>query len=400
MSDKSAASGGSSAGQPVAQARKKINFRFIKSEIDKPFFILVLVLLVFGIIMMFSASYAWGLSEFNDGYHYVKRQIFAGSLGLVAMFLISYLDYHFFQNTKIAYIIFIATWLLTLYTALFGVETANARRWVNIGPLQLQPSELLKVGFIIIFAYIMAVNFPKFKDWKYCVLPFTIILGLVAVVLVLQRHMSAVLLVGIIGVTMMFVSGMPRKTFWIFIGCVGAAGVLFILYKVFATGDFGYILDRFKSWADPTSDTSDTTLQTYQSILAIGSGGLFGLGFGESRQKYLYLPESQNDFVFSVVCEELGFVGAMVVIILFLMFIIRGFYIASRAKDRFGMLLAAGITIQIGSQALLNIAVASNAFPNTGISLPFFSYGGTALLIQLAEMGILLNISRQARTPK
>ncbi|WP_124101171.1 FtsW/RodA/SpoVE family cell cycle protein [Ruminococcus sp. Marseille-P6503] len=403
MSDKSTARDGGgvrSAGQPVAQARKKINFRFIRSEIDKPFFILVLVLLVFGIIMMFSASYAWGLSEHNDGYHYVKKQIFAGVLGLAAMFAVSFLDYHFFQNTKVAYIIFSATWLLTLYTAFFGVETADARRWIYIGPLQLQPSELLKVGFIIIFAYIMSVNFPKFKDWRYCVLPFTIILGMVAAVLVLQRHMSAVLLVGIIGVTMMFVSGMPRKTFWIFIACVGAAGILLVLYKIFATGDFNYILDRFKSWQDPTSDTSDTTLQTYQSILAIGSGGLFGLGFGESRQKYLYLPESQNDFVFSVVCEELGFIGAMVVIILFLMFIIRGFYIGSRAKDRFGMLLAAGITIQIGSQALLNIAVASNAFPNTGISLPFFSYGGTALLIQLAEMGILLNISRQARTPK
>ena len=316
------------------------------------------------------------------------------------MFAMSFLDYHFFQNTKMAYIIFSVTWLLTLYTAFFGVETADARRWIYIGSLQLQPSELLKIGFIIIFAYIMSVNFPKFKDWKYCVLPFTIILGMVAGVLVLQRHMSAVLLVGIIGITMMFVSGMPRKTFWIFIACVGAAGVILVLYKIFATGDFNYILDRFKSWQDPTSDTSDTTLQTYQSILAIGSGGLFGLGFGESRQKYLYLPESQNDFVFSVVCEELGFVGAMVVIILFLMFIIRGFYIGSRAKDRFGMLLAAGITMQIGSQALLNIAVASNAFPNTGISLPFFSYGGTALLIQLAEMGILLNISRQARTPK
>lgn len=389
-----------SAGQPIAQARKRINFRFIKSEIDKPFFILVLVLLVFGIVMMFSASYAWGLSEYNDGYHYVKKQIFAGVLGLVAMFAMSFLDYHFFQNTKMAYIIFSVTWLLTLYTAFFGVETADARRWIYIGSLQLQPSELLKIGFIIIFAYIMSVNFPKFKDWKYCVLPFTIILGMVAGVLVLQRHMSAVLLVGIIGITMMFVSGMPRKTFWIFIACVGAAGVILVLYKIFATGDFNYILDRFKSWQNPTSDTSDTTLQTYQSILAIGSGGLFGLGFGESRQKYLYLPESQNDFVFSVVCEELGFVGAMVVIILFLMFIIRGFYIGSRAKDRFGMLLAAGITMQIGSQALLNIAVASNAFPNTGISLPFFSYGGTALLIQLAEMGILLNISRQARTPK
>lgn len=390
----------SDAGQPVAQARKKFNFRFIKSEIDKPFFILILVLLVFGIVMMFSASYAWGLSREGDGYMYVKKQIFSACLGLVAMFAMSFLDYHFFQNTKIAYLIFGVTWLLTLITVFAGKTTADATRWIQIGPLQLQPSELLKVGFIIIFAYIMSVNFPKFKDWRYCVIPFTVILGMVVGVLVMQRHMSAVMLVGIIGVTMMFVSGMPKKTFWIFIGCACAAGLLLLLYKVFATGDFDYILDRFKSWRDPESDISNSTLQTYQSILAIGSGGIFGLGFGESRQKYLYLPESQNDFVFSVVCEELGLVGALVVIFLFLMFIIRGFYIGSHSKDRFGMLLAVGITMQIGSQALLNIAVACNAFPNTGISLPFFSYGGTALLIQLAEMGILLNISRQAKVPK
>lgn len=386
----------SDAGQPIAQARKKINFRFIRSEIDRPFFILVLVLLAFGILMMFSASYAWGLSESGNGYQYVKKQIQAAVLGLIAMFAMSYLDYHFFQNTKVAYIIFSATWVLTLVTAFVGKSTAGATRWIDIGPIQIQPSELLKVGFIIIFAYIMSVNFPKFHDWRYCIIPFTVILGMVALVLVMQRHMSAVMLVGIIGITMMFVSGMPKKTFWIFIGCAAAAGLLLVLYKVFASGDFNYIIDRFKSWRDPESDISDKTLQTYQSILAIGSGGIFGLGFGESRQKYLYLPESQNDFVFAVVCEELGLVGALVVIFLFIMFIFRGFYIGTKAKDRFGMLLATGITIQIGSQALLNIAVASNAFPNTGISLPFFSYGGTALLIQLAEMGILLNISRQS----
>ena len=386
----------SDAGQPVAQARKKINFRFIRSEIDRPFFILVLVLLAFGILMMFSASYAWGLSESGDGYQYVRKQIQAAVLGLVAMFAMSYLDYHFFQNTKVAYLIFVATWVLTFVTSFIGKSTAGATRWIDIGPVQIQPSELLKVGFIIIFAYIMSVNFPKFKDWRYCIIPFTAILGLVAMVLVMQRHMSAVMLVGIIGITMMFVSGMPKKTFWIFIGCAAAAGALLLLYKVFASGDFNYILDRIKSWRDPESDISDKTLQTYQSILAIGSGGLFGLGFGESRQKYLYLPESQNDFVFAVVCEELGLVGALVVIFLFIMFIFRGFFIGTKARDRFGMLLATGITIQIGSQALLNIAVASNAFPNTGISLPFFSYGGTALVIQLAEMGILLNISRQS----
>lgn len=383
----------------VAQARKRLNFKFIRTEIDKPFCFLVFVLLVFGIVMMFSASYARAYAEVGDGYFYVRKQITSAVIGLGVMFAASYLDYHFFQNTIIAHLAFWGTWLLTLITSFIGVTTADATRWLEVGGFQLQPSELMKVGVIIIFAYIMSVNFPYFNKMKYSTLPFAIILGLVAFVLVLQRHMSAIMLIGIIGVTMMFVSGMPKKHFFIFIGIAVALGAAYVTYKV-VSGGFGYITDRIQSWRDPLSDPRDTTLQTYNSLIAIGSGGIFGLGFGESRQKYLYLPESQNDFVFSIVCEELGFIGAVAVILLFVMFIIRGFHIASRAKDRFGMLMASGITIQIGAQALLNIAVASNAFPNTGISLPFFSYGGTALLIQLAEMGILLSISRQSNTNK
>lgn len=386
--------------EKVAQARKRFNFKFIRTEIDKPFCLLIFTLLVFGIVMMFSASYARALAEVGDGYYYVDRQIRSAIIGLVAMILISFLDYHFFQNTWIAYLIFVGTYLVTLVTTFIGSSTADATRWLEIGSFQLQPSEFLKVGFIIIFAFIMSVNFPNFKKWTYSTLPFAIIMGLVILVLVLQRHMSAVMLTAIIGVTMMFVSGMPKKHFFVFIGLAAAGGALLVLYKIFIDKDFGYISDRIQSWRDPLSDPTDKTLQTYNSLIAIGSGGVFGLGFGESRQKYLYLPESQNDFVFSVVCEELGLIGALAVILLFVMFILRGFYIASKAKDRFGMLLATGITVQIGAQALLNIAVASNAFPNTGISLPFFSYGGTALLIQLAEMGILLSISRQSATNK
>ncbi|MBR6874162.1 MAG: cell division protein FtsW [Ruminococcus sp.] len=384
----------------IAQARKKFNFRFIKTEIDKPFCLLILVLLVFGIVMMFSASYARALAIEGDGYYYVSRQIKAAVIGLAIMIAMSFLDYHFFQNTYIVYGFFIVTYGVTLVTSFVGSSTADATRWLNIGSLQLQPSEILKIAMIMVFAYVMAFNFLRFHDWRFSTLPFIIVLGLVCLVLVLQRHMSAVLLVSIIGISMMFVSGMPKKHFFAFIGIAALLGALFLLYKIFVNGDFSYITDRIQSWRDPLSDPQDTTMQTYNSLIAIGSGGVFGLGFGESRQKYLYLPESQNDFVFSVVCEELGMVGAIVVILLFVMFILRGFYIATRAKDRFGMLLAAGITIQIGAQALLNIAVATNAFPNTGISLPFFSYGRTALIIQLAEMGILLSISRQSATKK
>lgn len=379
--------------------KRTYKFRLIRHEIDKPFLVLILVLMVFGIIMMFSASYARALADMGDGFYYLKRQIKWALLGLGVMIVISMMDYHLFANTVIAFFAFGLTWFLSLITIFVGTTTADATRWLDLGPIQVQPSELMKIGFIIIFAYISSTLFPYFFKWQASIFPFAIGFALSMSVLVAQRHMSAVMIIAIIGVVMMYVSGMPKRHFWGFMIFAALMGALLVGYMISA-GDFGYITDRIDSWRDPLSDPRDKTLQTYNSLIAIGSGGIFGLGFGESRQKYLYLPESQNDFVFSVVCEELGLVGALTVIMLFVMFILRGFYIASRCKDRFGMLLATGITIQIGTQAFLNIAVASNAFPNTGISLPFFSYGGSSLLITLAEVGILLSISRQSATSK
>lgn len=374
-------------------------FRIIKREFDKPFLLLILVLLVFGIIMMFSASYARALADMGDGFYYLKRQARWALLGIFVMILVSMMDYHLFANTVIAYFVFGVTWGLSFITIFVGTTTADATRWLDLGPIQLQPSELMKIGFIILFAYIGSTLYPYFIKWQASIFPFVLVFALVMSILVAQRHMSAVMIIAIIGVVMMYVSGMPKRHFWGFMIFAAIIGGAFVIYMVSA-GDFGYITDRIESWQDPLSDPRDKTLQTYNSLIAIGSGGVFGLGFGESRQKYMYLPESQNDFVFSVVCEELGLVGALTVIMLFVMFILRGFYIASRCKDRFGMLLATGITMQIGTQALLNIAVASNAFPNTGISLPFFSYGGSSLLITLAEVGLLLSISRQSATSK
>ncbi|MBQ8965059.1 putative peptidoglycan glycosyltransferase FtsW [Ruminococcus sp.] len=387
--------------QPVAQARKKLNFNFksIRNGVDMPFLILIMVLLGFGVLMMFSASYAWGLNDAGDGYFYAKKQLLFAGIGICVMLFVSALDYHFFQNTAICYLFYIVMYGACIYAAFFGSATADASRWIDLGFVQFQPSELLKVAFIVIFAYIMAVNFPKFDNWKFCVVPFTVIMGLTVIVLGLQRHLSAVLIIGVIGVSMMFVSGMPAKTFWKFIGVLALVAALLLLLLILA-GKFSYIQERINGWKNPEGDIQNSTWQTYNSLVAIGSGGWFGLGFGESRQKFLYLPEAQNDFVFAIICEELGFVGALVVVVLFVIFVLRGFYIAANAKDRFGMLVAAGITIQIGLQAFLNIMVASNSFPNTGISLPFFSYGGTALIIQLAEMGILLNISRQGHIKK
>lgn len=382
----------------AGRKRKTLNFRFVLAEVDITFFGLIIVLTVFGLAMMFSASYAASMQENGDGYYVFKRQLLCALLGMVLMFVSSYLDYNFFFNTKITYLLFIASLVVCMYTAINGVDVAGAKRWIKIGSITFQPSELLKISFIIIFAYILSVNFQKFeKSKKYVIVPFMMIFGAVFIVLLLQRHMSAVMLFTIIGVAMMFASGMPAKRFWQFIGICAVLGIiaLLFLFIVKGGGKFSYISERFQSWRDPEADTANTTHQTYESLLAIGSGGWFGLGFGESRQKHLYLPESQNDFIFAIICEELGFAGGVVVVLLFVLFILKGFQIAANSRDRFGMLVASGITVQIGIQALLNIMVATNGFPNTGISLPFFSAGGTALMLQLFEMGIMLSISRQ-----
>ena len=383
---------------PAHETRKRWNIRWIKADMDRPFLIIVFTLLILGIVMMFSASYAWGLYEYGDGYYYAKKQIVAAVIGIAIMYFVTHLDYHMYQNTKLAYLFFIFTWLLNLATAFKGREVAGARRWITIG-IEFQPSELLKVAIIIIFAYIISMNYSKFaKKWTYGIVPFAIVMALCAMVLVLQRHMSGVMIVGMIGLSLMFVGGVPRKNFWAFVGVCAGAGILFLLLKSITEGNLGYISDRIQSWRDPSSDIRGSTYQTWQSLLAIGSGGVFGLGFGESKQKFLYLSESQNDFVFSIICEELGLIGAIIVMLLFALFVFRGFYIAANSPDKFGMILSAGVTIQIGLQALLNIAVATNSFPNTGISLPFFSYGGTALMIQLIEMGMVLSVSRQSKT--
>ncbi len=383
---------------PASETRKRWNIRWIKADMDKPFLVIVITLLVFGVVMMFSASYAWGLYDYGDGYYYAKKQILAAVIGIVVMYFVTHFDYHMYQNTKLAYLFFIFTWVLNLFTAFKGREVAGAKRWITIG-IEFQPSELLKVAIIIIFAYIISMNYSKFnKKWTYGIVPFAIIIALCALTLVLQRHMSGVLIVGMIGLSLMFVGGVPRKNFWAFVGVCAGAGVMLLLFRAITNGDLGYISERIQSWRDPSSDIKGSTYQTWQSLLAIGSGGVFGLGFGESKQKFLYLSESQNDFVFSIICEELGLIGAIIVMLLFALFVFRGFYIAANSPDKFGMILSAGITIQIGLQALLNIAVATNSFPNTGISLPFFSYGGTALMIQLIEMGMVLSVSRQSKT--
>lgn len=369
--------------------------KIIVGSMDISFLIIVLILLVFGVVMMFSASYARAIYESGDPFKYFEKQAILAGVGVVGMLFISRVNYNFYKKKFVVYGLFIISLLFLMIVPVIGVAKSGTsiRRWLKFGPIQFQPSEVMKAAMIILFAYLIAKNYKKMKTFKFGILPYFLIMGVIAGLLMLEPHLSGTVIICLIGFIMIFVGGANIKHI-IGLGIVGICGLAATLLYFATTDHMKYLTDRVQSWIDPFSATD--TWQTQQSLIAIGSGGIFGLGLGNSRQKFLYLPESENDFVFAVVCEELGFVGALLVILLFALFIFRGFYIAAKAPDKFGMMLCMGITVQIGIQALLNIAVVTNSIPNTGISLPFFSYGGTALLMQLAEMGIILNISRQS----
>ncbi len=376
---------------------KEPGLRIYDGNIDSLFFVIVIVLLVFGIIMMFSASYIAGLAE-GDGYKYVKNQGAAAVIGILVMIFISFFDYHILMNSKLVTLAFLAALALLTYTSFFGEEVAGAKRWILIGEsFSFQPSEIMKVALIVYLAFLICKNEHNLHSFAKGVIPLCIVMGVVCANMALQRHVSGLLIMCALGAVVIVVGGMPWKQIFQLGGIVVVAAFSFLLlYSAMSGGGLSYVFDRFASMGTAESGVIDNdNWQIAQSLIAIGSGGWFGLGFGESRQKYLWLPESQNDFIFPIIVEELGYLGGLVVIILFVLLVYRGFYIAKKAPDKFGMLIVVGIVFQIGLQALLNIGVACNAFPNTGISLPFFSSGGTALVIQLAEMGAVLSVSRQ-----
>lgn len=361
-------------------------------NMDITFFVLVMILLTFGLIMLFSASYAYSYYRYGgDSFHFIKRQLLFAVVGVIGMLVISRIDYHILK--KFVFWIFGGAYLLLILVLIIGEELNGAKRWLNIGGITLQPSEIMKFALILLFAYLISVNYKRMGTFSYGVLPFLMVIGAVAVVMLLEPHLSGTILICSIGLVMMFVGGTKYRYFGIAVG-IAIMGIVAIV----ALKGIDYVAVRLNGWLDPFSDQQDSTYQTVQSLLAIGSGGLFGLGLGQSRQKYMYLPEPANDFIFSIVCEELGFIGAAIVILLFVMLVYRGFVIASKAADKFGTMITVGLVVQIGLQAMLNIAVVSNTIPNTGISLPFFSYGGTALLLQLFQMGIVLNVSRHCIT--
>ena len=357
---------------------------------DGPFFLLTLLLLCAGVIMVLSASYprAWydpgHVTGGNAAYYFVRQLVFA-LLGLAAMWLASRLPMEFYRRWALPFLGF--TLVLLMLVPVIGVKANGSRRWLGVGGLTLQPSELAKLAVILSFAALICRTGERMCSFRRGILPFAGILAAVVGLLVLEPHFSASVIILAIGAVMLFLGGV--RLGW-FAGAFGAAGAGLALLLTF----FPYASSRINTWRDPFSDTSDRGYQIVQSLYTVGSGGLSGLGLGGSRQKFLYLPEEHNDFIFSVVCEELGFIGAALILCLFALLILRGFWIAFHCRDRFSFLTVCGITSLLAIQVFLNVAVVTNLLPCTGISLPMFSYGGTALLIQLGELGIVLSASR------
>ena len=362
-------------------------------RVDAVFLTLVLLLLGLGLLMLYSASYAQ--SEFDTGYavstRYLQKQGVCGLLGLAAMWFLSRIPSRFWLRT--AWPLYGGSILLLLSVLVFGESVNGARRWISIAGIQFQPSELAKFTLIVLMAKLTKGFGPEVKSFRYGVAGFSAALLGILIPLALEKHLSAIMLMGMVAVVMMFVAGTDPK--WLILGAA-CAGVFVLVYVSF----MGYAGDRITAWLHPELDPADTGYQILQSLYAIGSGGVFGLGLGKSRQKYLYLPFQYNDYIFAIICEELGLVGSLLLICLFAALILRGYWIALKARDRFSTVLCAGIVTLIAVQTILNLCVVTNLLPSTGIALPFFSYGGTALAVNLGEMGIVLEISRYRDHPK
>lgn len=369
---------------------------FLSVGFDMPFFILLMLVLAVGLVSLFSASFAYAY-YWNDGdsYYYIKRQLIFAAIGIAAMLLISTVDYRILQKLNIPYIVLgISVALLVL--VLFLPTIQNVHRWIRIAGLQIQPSEIAKFAVILLFAYWITKKGEAMKTFSKGYFEFMAVLAVVCGLVVVEPHLSGTALILMIGMVMMFIGG----TKWYYLGLTILLGLGAAVLMVLV---LGYESDRIEVWLDPLAvytsggEGRDAAWQTVQSLYAIGSGGLMGEGLGNSRQKHLFLPEPQNDFIFAIVCEEMGFIGALLIIVLFALLVWRGFIIGMKAPDKFGSMLAIGLTAQVGIQVVFNLAVVTNTIPNTGISLPFFSYGGSSLVMLLAQMGVVLSVSRNMK---
>ena len=386
-------------GLKIIPKKVKTNIKMFSKRLglDLPFLALVIILVIIGLIMMFSASYPSALEYTGSSYTYLIRQGIFAVIGIVLMMLFSYFNYTLWH--KLAVPILVASVVLLALTLVWPTGS-SVHRWIGFGIFTIQTSEIAKFALVLFLAHWGSLHFKRMDTFKYGFLPAVIIFAVMAALLLKQPHFSGTVILAMLMVTMIFASGVKLR----YIGLLFLMLALLVLL-LFVTGKLGYAMERLNGWGQALvpnldKDTWNDTYQTRNSLYAIGSGGFWGQGLGQSRQKYLYIPEVQNDFVFAVVCEELGFVGAVIILCLFALLVWRGITISMRAKDNFGTLLGIGLSAQIGYQAILNIMVITDWMPNTGISLPFFSYGGSSLLMLLCQMGIILSISRDSNLEK
>lgn len=404
------------------QGRKRSDFWAV-GKIDVPFFLLVIIILTIGLVMLFSASYTYAYYNYNgDSAYFFKRQLVWSVIGVVAMLLVSKVRYDYFKLFAIpALLLSTALLVLVLILPPMVASKPDFHRWIVIGPLQFQPSEIAKLAIILFCAWSMEKNHKKITGkmlnqgklsrWVKSIsngkivvyesfLMLCLYAGVIAATALLvykENHLSGAVLILAIGVVMLFL-GEVKQHWFILIGILAVAAVIFFILNPEILEK--YAGERITAWLDKSFEPRGARWQTNNSLYAIGSGGLFGTGLGNSKQKHLYVSEPQNDFIFAIVCEELGFIRAVGIILLYVLLVLRGVVIGLRAKDRFGALLSMGIVFQVGLQTALNLAVVTDAMPNTGISLPFFSYGGTSLVMLLFEMGVVLSVSRYSRLEK
>lgn len=375
------------------------NEKDTKNNLDFGMLITIIILLCAGIVMVASASSYYALSNYNNSNYFLVRQLFFGIIGFIFMIIISNIDYKRYKKWGYLFYIICLVLLVLVLTPL-GQTRNGAKRWLGFGALVFQPSEIMKIGLVIGMSTYLSLNYKKLNSFKGYIIPILMLL-LVVIVMFMQKHLSGTIVMFVAACSIIFVSGIKVKARYIIAGIIAAAAMLAV-FIFMPSGDStesggSFRLDRIVSFLNPEEDIKGGNWQAAQSLYAIGSGGIFGRGLGQSRQKYLWLPEAQNDFIFSVLGEELGLVGIVTVLALFSFFIYRGYRIAITARDMYGSLLATGITSAFALQILVNIAVVTCTVPVTGMPLPFFSYGGTALFINLCAMGILLNISRTCR---
>lgn len=375
------------------KTENKMPHLWARGSFDVPFFAVVIVILTIGLVMLFSATYAYAYHNEGNGLYYITRQSVFAVAGIAAMIVVSKVDYHLLRVAAFP-LYGVAVLLLIIVQVL--PTNLEYKRWIQLGAFTIQPSDIAKFAVVLLLAHLISMNLKKMRTFQFGVLTCGAVFGIICVLVLLGKHLSATMLIGAMSMVMMYIGGTQKK--WFIIGIAAVLALLLAVY--FIPGFMDHSAERITAWLDKDYEPLGARWQTNNSLYAIGSGGLFGTGLGNSKQKYLYVSEPQNDFIFSIVCEELGFIGAALIIALFIFLVWRGFQIAMKAPDKFGSLLVIGIIAQVGIQTLLNIAVVTDTIPNTGIALPFFSSGGTALMLLLFEMGVVLAVSRQSNLKK